>query len=48
LEAVVSIYGHIENDELVKLFRSSIDQLAEAFATFDFIELNQTNVIYHL
>jgi predicted nuclease of predicted toxin-antitoxin system len=40
--------GNIGNDELLKLFQQNIEQMAEAFATVDFIELNRTNVIYHL
>ncbi len=40
--------GNIGNDKLMRLFQLNIEQMAEAFATFDFIELNRTNVIYHL
>ena len=40
--------GNIGNDELLNLFQQNIEQMAEAFATVDFIELNRTNVIYHL
>ena len=40
--------GNISNDELVNLFRMNIDQLADAFKSFDFIELNQTSLVFHL
>ena len=40
--------GNIANDELIRLFQLNIDQLAESFRTFDFIELNQTSMICHL
>ena len=40
--------GNIANDELLRLFQLNIDQLAESFGTFDFIELNRTSVICHL
>lgn len=40
--------GNIGNDELLRLFQLNIDQLAEAFTTFDFIELNRTSMICHL
>ena len=40
--------GNIDNDELLRFVHLNIDQLAESFKTFDFIELNQRNMIYHL
>ena len=40
--------GNISNDELISLFQLNIDRLADAFKTFDFIELNRTNMICHL
>jgi predicted nuclease of predicted toxin-antitoxin system len=40
--------GNIGNDELLKLFKSNIDQLAKLFSTFDFIELNRTSMICHV
>src|SRR5262245_26701946 len=40
--------GNIGNDELIRLFQSNIEQLTDSFSTFDFIELNRTNVICHL
>jgi predicted nuclease of predicted toxin-antitoxin system len=40
--------GNIGNDELLRLFQLNIEQLAESFKTFDFIELNRTCMICHL
>jgi len=40
--------GNIGNNELVKLFETNIGQIANAFSTFDFLELNRTNLICHL
>jgi predicted nuclease of predicted toxin-antitoxin system len=40
--------GNIRNDELLRLFQLNIDQLAESFTTFDFVELNRTSMICHL
>ena len=40
--------GNIGNDELLRLFQLNIDQLVEAFKTFDFVELNRTSMICHL
>lgn len=40
--------GNIGNDELVRLFQLNIEQLAESFRTFAFIELNRTSMICHL
>ncbi len=39
--------GNIGNDELLRVFQLNIAQLAESFETFDFIELNRTNLICH-
>jgi uncharacterized protein (DUF433 family)/predicted nuclease of predicted toxin-antitoxin system len=39
--------GNIHNNELIPLFLANIDRIAEAFETFDFIEINRTNVIFH-
>src|SRR2546423_15497784 len=39
--------GNINNDQLINLFRLNIRQLAEAFGSFDFIELNRTSLICH-
>jgi predicted nuclease of predicted toxin-antitoxin system len=40
--------GNISNDDLINLFQHNIDQIAESFKTFDFLELNRTNLITHL
>jgi len=40
--------GNISNDELLRLFELNIKQITDAFRTFDFIELNRTNIICHL
>ncbi|MGH9883623.1 MAG: DUF5615 family PIN-like protein [Pyrinomonadaceae bacterium] len=40
--------GNIGNNELLRLFQLNIDQLAESFKTFDFIELNRTSMICFL
>ena len=40
--------GNISNDDLTKLFHLNIGQIAESFKTFDFVELNRTNLICHL
>jgi len=36
--------GNIGNNELLRLFQLNIEQLAESFKTFDFIELNRTSI----
>ena len=40
--------GNISNDDLMNLFHLNIGQIAESFKTFDFVELNHTNLICHL
>ncbi len=40
--------GNITNSELLRLFRLNIRQLADSFETFDFIEMNRTNLICHI
>lgn len=40
--------GNIDNNDLLRLFQLNIDQLAQSFKTFDFIELNRTSMICHL
>ena len=40
--------GNIGNDELLILFQHNIDQLIDAFNTFDFVELNRASIICHL
>jgi predicted nuclease of predicted toxin-antitoxin system len=39
--------GNIHNTELIPLFLANIDRIAEGFESFDFIEINRTNVIFH-
>jgi predicted nuclease of predicted toxin-antitoxin system len=40
--------GNIENDELEVLLLVSLKKLADAFDSFDFIELDRTNMIVHV
>ena len=40
--------GNISNDDLMNLIKQTIGQIAASFRTFDFIELNRTNLICHL
>jgi predicted nuclease of predicted toxin-antitoxin system len=40
--------GNIGNNDLLRLFQLNINQLAESFKSFDFIELNRTSMICHL
>lgn len=40
--------GNISNNDLMKLFTLNLDQIVESLTTFDFIELNRTNLICHL
>ena len=40
--------GNIGNEELIRLFQATINQIGEAFRTFDFIEMNRTSLICHL
>jgi predicted nuclease of predicted toxin-antitoxin system len=40
--------GNIRNEELLTLFQLNINQLADSFESFDFIELNRTSLICHL
>jgi predicted nuclease of predicted toxin-antitoxin system len=39
--------GNIANDELLTLFRVNIQHVVDSLATFDFVELNRTNLICH-
>ena len=39
--------GNIKNSELEPLFLQNIEQIVEAFATYDFIELDRTLIIFH-
>ena len=40
--------GNISNDDLMNIFQLNISQIAESFKTFDFVELNRTNLICHI
>jgi predicted nuclease of predicted toxin-antitoxin system len=40
--------GNITNNELVRIFELNLNQLVEHFETYDFVELNRTNLICHL
>jgi len=39
--------GNIRNSELETLFLANLRKMIEGFSTFDFIEINRTNVIFH-
>ena len=39
--------GNIKNSELEPLFLQNIEQIVEAFATYDFIEIDRTLIIFH-
>jgi predicted nuclease of predicted toxin-antitoxin system len=39
--------GNIRNDELLTLFRVNFQRVVDSLATFDFVELNRTNLICH-
>ncbi|HQU30101.1 MAG: DUF5615 family PIN-like protein [Planctomycetia bacterium] len=39
--------GNIRNTELIALFVANIDKIAEGFKVFNFIEINQMNVVFH-
>ena len=39
--------GNIRNIELIALFLANIEKIAEDFDEFDFIEINQTELIIH-
>jgi predicted nuclease of predicted toxin-antitoxin system len=40
--------GNIENDELESLLLASLERLAEAFESSDFVELDRTSMIIHV
>ena len=40
--------GNIGNDELLSLFERNIKQVVEHLRTFDFVEINRSNIICHL
>ena len=39
--------GNIRNSQLEALFLANLEKIIAGFATFDFIEINQTNLIFH-
>ena len=39
--------GNIRNSELKALFVANIEKIAAAFVDFDFIEINQSGIVYH-
>lgn len=39
--------GNIRNAELIPLFLANIEKIAAGFDAYDFIEINQTELIYH-
>lgn len=40
--------GNIRNTELESLFVSNLERIADKFERFDFIELNQKTIIFHV
>ena len=40
--------GNIRNQELERLFEANMVKVAEGFATFDFIEIDRKDVIFHI
>ncbi len=39
--------GNLRNSELEALLLANLEKIISGFATFDFIEINQTNLIFH-
>jgi len=39
--------GNIRNAELITLFMANIEKITEGFDVFDFIEINQIELIFH-
>ena len=39
--------GNIRNAELIALFLANIEKITEGFGAFDFIEINQTELVFH-
>lgn len=39
--------GNIKNSDLEALFLANIEKIVKGFDTFDFIEINRNNVIFH-
>lgn len=40
--------GNITNDDLEALIQANMKTLVEGFESFDFIEMNRTNLLFHL
>jgi predicted nuclease of predicted toxin-antitoxin system len=40
--------GNIKNRDLETLLKNNLENIVQAFEAIDFIELNRTNVIFHL
>ena len=40
--------GNIKNTELDQLFRNNIEKIKEAFGNYDFVEIDQTSLTFHL
>jgi predicted nuclease of predicted toxin-antitoxin system len=40
--------GNISNRDLEQLFTANLSTIVTGFATFDFIELGRTNIIFHV
>jgi predicted nuclease of predicted toxin-antitoxin system len=39
--------GNIRNSEMMALFQANLERVAEGFNSFGFIEINQTELIFH-
>lgn len=39
--------GNIRNTDLLALFQANLDHITDGFASFDFIEISRTTVIFH-
>jgi predicted nuclease of predicted toxin-antitoxin system len=40
--------GNVKNTELEALFAQNIKQIVEAFALYDFIEIDRTTLVFHM
>ena len=39
--------GNIRNQELLDLFAANLEKIVNGFSTFDFIEINRNEIIFH-
>ena len=39
--------GNIRNADLIAIFQANLEKIVAGFDTFDFIEVNQTDLIFH-